>query len=220
MEMSRFRKGLKLFVFCGAAAYCQQSLTNQAMVVPALKTLEVDLVEMGETVPAEHHFVFHLGDSLRDRYLELNVDRSVCKGKVVLNHAAIEAGDITTMVRFDRGNQVSVAGCLERTPKPIEVRALPKVHVAKAVARASAKGWEIEVTVRNTLSNSASCSVTVGGQQEDFLIGPETSQTRSFFARLDNWKGSSIPVELYKFEEAVEGAYRHLYRVELPQRAP
>lgn len=209
-----------MFFLCASLAFCEQDLINNDAVAPALKTLEIKLVESGAVVPGEHHFVFHLGDGQRDRYLELRVDQSVCKGKLELNGATIEAGDVTTMVRFDAGNRVSVDGCLELTPKPVELKAYPKVHIAKAIARRRGPGWETEFTMRNTLLNSSTCTVTASGYREDFFVGPETSQTRSFFVRLDKWKDPSMTLELDKFEEAMEGVYWHIYRIELPRLTP
>lgn len=197
---------------CVVAAFCQQDLTTDSAILPTLKTERIEIVETAGSGEGAHRFLVSLADSMRNRHFEIRVDQSVCRGKLRVNQEEFTGENATDRFRFDRANEITVEGCLERTPRPIEVLAFPKVFIAAARAMKGRTENEvrIDVTIRNTLANSVSCILTAIGREEEFFLGPETSQTRSFWVHLSNRQESPIPLELLKLPEAIEGGYRHL----------
>lgn len=196
-----------------ATAVCQQDLKSSAPIVPALKTEVIEMVEKPGSVESEYHFWVSPREMYRDRHFLIQADRTVCKGMLTVNGTEFQGEDATDIFRFDRANVVSIFGCLERVPAPLRILAVPKVFVSsvKLSPDESKQILRVEVTVRNTLLNSATCTLTLGEHVEELFVGPETSQTRSFFLRLEKGRHNPLTLELYKFEEAMAGAYRHLY---------
>jgi hypothetical protein len=180
---------------------------------PLRQTLVLELIAV--SVPAEgaHDFLLPLDEKLRDSHFLFEVDRSVCLGDLRVNGTKLSGEDAVELLSFAGSNKISLSGCIERTAKPLIVRAVPKVYLAGARVRRSGPRLEIEVTVRNTLPNSATVRVAAVGQDVDFQLGPETSQTQTIFLRLVDRAKSELVVEMWKFPEAVEGAYRHQLKV-------
>jgi hypothetical protein len=216
VKMSCIRKGLIMLQYCALALFAQQSLTQNQAIVPVLKSERLDLMESPDSGPGNHAYIVNIPDSFRARHFEFVVDRSVCGGKLVVNGLPLPGVDADEVLQFERSNRVSIGECLEHLPKAVQLWAYPKVFIAEAKARAGKSAGTVEVTVRvrNTLLNSAAASLTVLGQTEDFFIGPETSQTRSFVVRLLNRRGNLLTLELHKYGEAIEGEYKHIQDVE------
>lgn len=176
---------------------------------PAIPTRQLALVEAPAPAEGEHLFLLPLDDSMRSRHFLVRFDKSACRGPLKVNGEVLLGEDAANRFRFDRSNEIHLAGCLERTLHPVTVVALPRVYVAQARAKRTQSGEvEISVSIRNTLPNSATCILTASGHEEQFFVGPETSQTRSFSVRLDN-RSMRIELEMLKLGEAIEGAYRH-----------
>ncbi len=181
-----------------------------------IESERVELVEKG-VLPGAHEYSVVLPDRLRGRHFAFILDRSVCQGGVFVNEGKLLGLDADDVFAFDRGNRIRVEGCVERTPEPLQLWAHPRVFVEEARAIWSAKRGELrlEVRLRNTLANSA--SVSLGAREfpewgESFFLGPETSQTRSFVLRLKKYK-PEMRLEMEKYAEAVEGAYRHIRKL-------
>ncbi len=215
IKMSRILKGLILLQVSGVFGICQQSLNPEASIVPLLKIERAEMHEVAGAGEGEAHFRVVLPDRLRERHFEIAVDRSVCGGQVKVNGEAVAGGNLDEVFRFDQSNSIVVTGCLERKPDLVSLWAYPKVFIAAAKARldASKSVLDVEVTIRNTLLNSVSCSLTIQDHSEDFFVGPETSQTRSFFVRLKDRQQQPLTFELYKYPESMEGAYRQIQSV-------
>jgi len=205
--MSKTLKGLILLQFIGLCGMCQE-----ALVVPLLTVERIELHEVPGVGEGEAHFRVVLPDRLRGRHFEMQVDRSVCSGKLRVNGNEIAGGNLDEVFRFDGSNSLDVTGCLERKPDVVSLWAYPKVFVAAAKAKLDVRKslLEVEVTIRNTLLNSVSCSLTIRDHSEEFFVGPQTSQTRSFFLRLIDRQEQPLTLELYKYPESMEGAYRQI----------
>ena len=217
--MTTIRNGLILLQFGANGGFCQQGLSPAALVAPLLKVERVAVYEVAGAGEGEAHFKVSLPERLRERHFEIEVDRSVCRGKVRVNGEEVVGGNLDEVFRFDRSNSILVTGCLERKPDVVSLWAYPKVFIAAAKARLDARKsiLDVEVTIRNTLLNSVSCSLMVQGHSEEFFVGPETSQTRSFFVRLKERQQQPLTFELYKYPESMEGAYRQIQSV-IPTR--
>ena len=203
--------------YCALGLFAQQDLTPKQAIVPVLKSERIELLEIAGAGSGNHAFVVNIPDAFRTRHFEFHVDRSVCGGKLMVNGSPLPGVDADEFLQFESSNRVSIGECLEHLPKAVELWVYPKVFIAEAKARVGKSEGTVELTVRvrNTLLNSASASLTVLGQTEDFFIGPETSQTRSFVVRLLKWRGNSLTLELHKYGEAIEGEYKHIQDVEL-----
>lgn len=182
---------------------------------PVLWTEAVELVDVPLAEEGRHEYMVTLPERLRGRHFSFIADRSVCRGPIIVNGAALGGDDAGEVFRFDRGNHVSLNGCIERTPRPLQLESHPKVYVASARARYDEprKLLIVDVSVRNTLLNSVSATLTVANHDEDWFIGPETSQSRSISVRLKKRPGDVLEIDLYKFSEAIEGAYHHIRSV-------
>ncbi|MFN9918802.1 MAG: hypothetical protein ACK555_03370 [Acidobacteriota bacterium] len=169
----------------------------------------------------ERRFLLSLPDSHRNRHLRIKRDRSACSGPLKVNDIKLDSEDLSGLLRFDRSNELSLSGCLERIANPLEVVATPRVFIVSVRSIVSGRfgRMELEIVVRNTLANSASCSLTAGDSTLNFLIGPETSQAHRLLVHQNNKGSFRLPVELYKFEEVVEGAYRHVVFLDTPTAA-
>lgn len=184
-----------------------------AMQAESIPSERVELVEVASQ-QGVHEYSTVLADRLRGRHFAFILDRSVCQGGVFVNEGKLLGLDADDVFAFDRANRVRVEGCVERTPEPLQLWAHPKVFVEEARVVWSAKRGELrlEVRLRNTLANSASVSLGARefpGWGESFFLGPETSQTRSFVLRLKKYQ-PEVRLEMEKYAEAVEGAYRHI----------
>lgn len=183
-------------------------------------TERIDLVEKLGT-SGVHEYTLTLPDRLRGRHFGFVVDRSVCKGDLIVNGQKLLGDDADEVFAFDRANSIRLEGCLERTPVPLELYAHPKVLIESAVAHGRSEVRQIRITVRltvrlrNTLANSVAVSLEskqLPGWSKPFFLGPETTQTHTFVVRL-NKEEATLQLELLKQEEAVEGSYRHIRRV-------
>ncbi len=210
--MSKMRKGLILLQFSLCVGFCQQDLSVAAPIVPLLKIEEIKVHETAGAGEGEAHFLVTLPEQLRGRHIRIQVDRSVCSGKVKINGEVMDQENLDDVFRFDRSNSLMLSGCLERKAELVKLLAYPKVFISEAKARLDLRKsvLEVEVRVQNTLLNSISCSLTIWDHNEDFLIGPETSQTRSFSVRLKGKRADALTLELYKYPESMEGAYRQI----------
>lgn len=197
------------------SSLARPSLSQAVETSPAIQTESLTLHELPVDSPLSRLFLLSVPDRFRNRHFRIERDRSACPGPIRINESEFDGEDLTSFLRLDRSNEFELGGCLERVPTPFHVIAMPKVHIAEArwLNHAGRGERELEITVRNTLANSASCSLEVDGQSKEFLIGPETSQTHRFLVRLKKQGHFRLLIELYKFEEVMEGAYRH--RVEL-----
>lgn len=175
--------------------------------------------EMAGPGEGEAHFRVTLPERLRNRHIRMQVDRSVCTGKVKINGEAMDRDELDEVFQFDRSNSLVLQGCLERKGDLVKLRAYPKVFIAEAGAKLDLRNsvLEVEVRVRNTLLNSVTCSLTVWDHNEDFFIGPETSQTLGFSVRLKGEEPKELRLELYKYAESMEGAYRQIQSL-IPNR--
>ncbi len=219
MTLKRF--GLFLLRILLPALATQFLFSSAVAAPPSFFTESLRLEELPPPRSGEYRFLLSLPESYRNRHFRLKRDLSACRGPLMVNGTEWESEDFGGLLRFDRSNELGLKGCLERIPKPVEVLATPRVFIASlrfihSERRATA---ELEVVVRNTLANSASCSLTAGGSTLDFLIGPETSQTHRISVRLKEQGGFRFPVELYKFEEVMEEAYRHVVYFEAATQA-
>jgi hypothetical protein len=186
---------------------------------PEHRTRALELLEMAVEVPGEHRYLLHLKELDRSFHFLLEVDRSACQGPVLVNAQPVTGNDLAESFRFDQANEVRITGCLERTPAPLRVLAVPRVYVAAVrLQRQDARGYELEIEVRNTLPNSLTCSLEAGDGEEQFLLGAQTSQTRSLFVRLRAVKGRELEVRLWKFAEPYEGSYQHVMGIRLPKQ--
>ncbi len=184
---------------------------------PEHRTRALELLEMAVEAPGEHRYLLHLKELDRGFHFLLEVDRSACQGPVLVNAQPVTGNDLEERFRFDQANEVRIRGCLERTPEPLRVLAVPRVYVAAVrLPRQDARGYELEIEVRNTLPNSVTCSLEAGDGEEQFLLGPQTSQTRRLFVRLSKVKGRVLEVRLWKFAESYEGSYQHVAGIRLP----
>ncbi len=183
-----------------------------AQEAPILRTEVLELIEKPGAVESESQFLVSVPERVGDRHFLVQPDRSVCKGRVAVNGTVLQTEDAANLFRTDRSNLLTISGCLERMPAPVRVVAVPKVFIAAVqVERGNPDtGVKVVIVVRNVLVNSVTCSLEVAGQSQEFLVPAETSQTRSYFVRSDRWRGKSPVAELYKFEEALAGAFRHI----------
>ena len=211
-KMSRILNGLILLQLSLGIGFCQQDLIVGSPIVPLLKTEAIEVHEIAGEGEGEAHFRVTLPERLRERHIRMQVDRSVCTGKVTINGEVTERENLDDVFRFDRSNHLILTACLERKGEVLKLMAYPKVFIERAQAKLDARKSvvEVEVTVRNALLNSVSCSVTILDHNEDFYVGPETSQTRSFFVRLKGKREDTLTLELYKYPESMEGAYRQI----------
>lgn len=210
--MTCFGTWLFLLQIAVASVLCQQAPGLSEQAAPIVKTEKLDLYEDAGAGEGEYHFRVTIPGRLRSRHFELQLDRSVCRGKVSVNGAEVPGENLEEVFRMDRSNRIAVKDCLERKSDLMVLLAYPKVFVSEAKAKVNATGdtVDIEVTIRNTLLNSVSCNLTILDQSEDFFVGPQTSQTRSFSVRLLDRQLKPLTLELFKFAESMEGAYRHI----------
>lgn len=192
--------------------FCKPSLTQVHPVIPTLKSEEIPLIDQPALSEGEHRYLVSLPSQFRDRHFSFLVDRSVCRGSLLVNGNVLPGEDADNVFRFDNSNLIVLNNCLERTPNPVSLLAHPKVYIFAARANYDARSGvlQLEVTIRNTLLNSASLSLEVPGGIENFFLGPETSQTRSISVRLMKWLGNSLQLVMHKYPEAIEGEYRHI----------
>jgi hypothetical protein len=188
-----------------------------AQEVPLRESLLLEMIEVSGAKEGAHEFLLALDEKLRERHFLFTVDRSVCQGELLVNGSKLDGEDAVELLSFAQSNKVSIAGCIERSPTPVVVRAVPRVYLARAQAMRAGRGAQIELSVRNTLANSATVRVSVGGTEADFFVGPETSQTRTLFLRLVDRDTTELLLEMWKFPEALEGGYRHRLKVSLPR---
>lgn len=186
------------------------------MQAPAFESVKIALVERSAP-QGVHEYTVVLEDRWRGKHFGFVVDRSVCTGDVFVNDEKLIGLDADEVFAFDRGNRVRVEGCVERTPEPLALWVHPQVYLEEARAVWSEKRGELrlELRVRNCLANSTSVSVSAGevpGWSEGFFLGPQTSQTRSAVLRLKKYQ-AEIRLEMDKYAEAVEGAYRHIRKI-------
>ncbi len=172
--------------------------------------------------PTTHTYTLTLPDRLRSRHFAFAVDRSVCLGSLLVNGQKLLGDDADEIFRFDRSNLVRLEGCLERTPKPIALFAHPKVLIHGAFAEWSPAGRQLRVRLelRNTLANSVSVTIesrNIPALSRSFFLGPQTSQTYEFFERLAKQE-AVLELEMWKHEEAIEGAYRHIRSVAVSRK--
>lgn len=194
--------------------------TGLLMEWPEHRLRPLALVEMPVEEAGTHRYLLHLKESDRSFRFLLEVDKSVCAGEVTLNGEPVAPGEVEEAFRFDRGNEVRLTGCLERTPAPLRILAVPRVYIARGrVLRQGPRGYELEVEVRNTLPNAVTCALEAGDEEEQFLLGPQTSQTRRVFVRLTKVKGRALLCKLWKFAETFEGNYQHVVEI-LPPGQP
>ncbi len=186
---------------------------------PQHHSRDLELTELPIPGAGIHRYSFHLNESQRHFHFEVELDSSACAGPLALNGQKLTGQDVSHLLRFDQANEILVSGCIERIPQPVRVVSLPRVHIASArPVRRQGLELELEVRLRNTLLNSASCSLETSASEQQFLLGPETSQTRRLFVRLYSEEQKSVTVKLWKFAEAVEGNYQHV--LEVPSASP
>jgi len=205
-----------MLAFCpGLIMFPLKAFQPGEPVAPVHKTEKIQLIEKSTAIEGEHHYWFSPSERFRDRHFRIGIDRSLCRGRLLVNGTEFKGEDATDQFRFDRSNDIAVAECLERTPSPIEILAYPKVFISlvQTTIQADRTRIRLDVTVRNTLPNAASCLLKAKGSEAELFIGPQTSQTLSLIVRLKDREESSITLELHKFAEAIEGAYVHVETV-------
>lgn len=191
--------------------FCKLGLTQDDSAVPTLKSEEIKLVEQTPNGEGEHRYLFSMPEQFRNRHFVFLVDRSACKPNLMVNGNVLPNEDANDVFSFDRSNQIVLKNCVKRTPRPLQLFAHPKVYISEARGSYDLiRGLlQLDVTIRNTLLNSASISLDVLGSYEDFFVGSETSQTRSMFVHLKEWSGKSLILVMHKYPEAIEAEYRH-----------
>lgn len=185
---------------------------------PLRETVGLELIAVAAPKEGAHDFLLALDEKLREHHFLFEVDRSVCLGDLNVNGTKLSGEDAVELLSFEGSNKVSISGCIERTAKPVIVRAVPKVYLAGARVWRSGEVLEIEVRIRNMLPNSATVRVSAGGKEADLFIGPETSQTQTISVRLLNRATTELLLEMWKFPEAIEGGYRHRLKVPVPRQ--
>lgn len=220
--MSVFVHGLILLQICVSGSARAQNLNSERKPPPKIRTEELELVSRSGLDEGVAEFWVTPSDRYRDRHFVIEVDRSVCQGTLRVNGNPVTGEDASEMFRFDRSNTVSVNGCLERVAIPLRVFVYPKVFLSAVRLSRNERNsiLNVEATVRNTLLNSVTCTLSLAGETQELFLPPETSQTRSFSVRLTDRKEKTLQLELYKFEEAMAGASVHVRTIqtsEMPQ---
>ncbi len=205
-------KWLNLLRISAFLLFCKLGLTQDDSVVPTLKSEEIKLVEQTPNGEGEHRYLVSLPEQFRNRHFVFLVDRSACKANLAVNGNVLPSEDANDVFRFDKSNQIVLKNCVERTPQPLQLFAHPKVYISEARGNydIGRRLLQLDVTIRNTLLNSASLSLNLPGSSEDFFVGPETSQTRSISVHLKSWVGNSLILVMHKYPEAIEAEYRHM----------
>ncbi|MDX2268928.1 MAG: hypothetical protein NW208_12535 [Bryobacter sp.] len=188
--------------------------------LPEIRSEIVPLVEISSD-PGTHQYTLTLPDRLRTRHFHFEVDRSACKGDLLVNNQKLASDDADEIFAFDRANRIRLEGCLERTPAPLKLTAHPKVHIAQAEAtfHSAAQELRLEIRLRNTQDNSATVvleSPEFPTWEASFFLGPQTSQTQRLVLRLVRYR-ETITLKLTKYEEALEPPYRHIQELRIPR---
>ena len=217
--MQKLGKCLIILGYLAPTLLSAQRLNTVSELPPLLKSEPLPLVEIPPSGNTSHEYTLTLPDRLRDFHFVFDQDLSACPQLPTVNGQPLPTADATDVFDFSRANRIRLTGCLERTPTPLTLTAHPRVYLARsrAVWAPRSPSIALSLTLRNTLANSVSLSVTITyGEQSisrDLFLGPETSQTIELSLPSPTKPALPLSVELWKHAEAIQPAYRQIHPI-------